>query len=287
MAESFSQQSDTFISWFKGSGATISPKISLQDLRSQNAGRGVGTVLSSSHYPLLNALANANSSSVALSDIDTNEVLFTIPRSLVLSVQNSSFSTQHKDSLAQLGKEPWLELILVMLYEYGRGDGSRWKAYFDILPSEFDTLMYWTPAELGELQASAVVNKIGKETADALFKEKITPLVMNKPDTFGFTSEVGEQQVLDRAHRMASTIMAYAFDIEPQERDVDEEGYATEEDDADLEKGMVPLADMLNADADRNNVGILSFPIPFNRVNNAKHLTYNRHDSSTNPPPSL
>jgi SET domain-containing protein 6 len=175
-------------------------------------------------------------------------------------VQNSSFSSQHEDVLSQLDKEPWLELILVMLYEYGCGDDSQWKAYFDILPSEFDTLMYWTPAELGQLQASAVVKKIGKESADALFKEKIIPLVVKEPGVFGFTSEVGEQEVLERAHRMASTIMAYAFDIEQQERDVDEEGYATEEEDADLEKGMVPLSDMLNADADRNNVSSISIP---------------------------
>jgi len=49
--------------------------------------------------------------------------------------------------------------------------------------------------------------------------------------------------------------MAYAFDIEPTNPrgDVDEEGFADEEDDDALPKGMVPLADMLNADADRNN----------------------------------
>jgi SET domain-containing protein 6 len=54
---------------------------------------------------------------------------------------------------------------------------------------------------------------------------------------------------------MGSLIMAYAFDVEPAtpRKDVDEEGFAEEEEDEALPKGMIPLADMLNADADRNN----------------------------------
>jgi SET domain-containing protein 6 len=54
---------------------------------------------------------------------------------------------------------------------------------------------------------------------------------------------------------MGSLIMAYAFDIEPatSRKDVDEDGFAEEEEDEALPKGMIPLADMLNADADRNN----------------------------------
>ena len=35
----------------------------------------------------------------------------------------------------------------------------------------------------------------------------------------------------------------------------DEDGYVSEDEDEALPKGMVPMADMLNADADRNNVG--------------------------------
>ena len=53
--------------------------------------------------------------------------------------------------------------------------------------------------------------------------------------------------------------MAYAFDIEKSEDDDDEgdandESYMTDDEDEQLPKGMVPLADLLNADADRNNV---------------------------------
>jgi SET domain-containing protein 6 len=52
--------------------------------------------------------------------------------------------------------------------------------------------------------------------------------------------------------------MAYAFDIEKSEDDDDEpedenDGYMTDDEEEQLSKGMVPLADLLNADADRNN----------------------------------
>jgi hypothetical protein len=37
--------------------------------------------------------------------------------------------------------------------------------------------MYWTNDELAELQASAVVAKIGKQDADELFRDKLWPIV--------------------------------------------------------------------------------------------------------------
>ena len=54
-----------------------------------------------------------------------------------------------------------------------------------------------------------------------------------------------------------SLIMAYAFDLDQngdqEEADADEDGFI-EDDEEDPAKGLVPFADMLNADADRNNV---------------------------------
>lgn len=144
-----------------------------------------------------------------------------------------------------------------MIYEYGRGSESNWKPYFDILPSSFDTLIYWSDNELEELQASAVVKKIGQKSADQMFEEKIWPIINSNSQVFGFQGSNAKEEVVQLAHRMGSLIMAYAFDIESsQSKEPDEEGYATEDEDEDLPKGMVPLADVLNADADRNNVGL-------------------------------
>ena len=150
-----------------------------------------------------------------------------------------------------------------MLYEYHNTPSSFWTPYFAVLPTEFNTLMFWGEDELAELQASAVVGKIGKEGADEMFVEQLLPVI----EEFAVIFFAGDEKAKDKAkemrslenlelmHKMGSLIMAYAFDIEPTtpNKDVDDEGFAEEEEDAALPKGMVPLADMLNADADHCN----------------------------------
>lgn len=158
---------------------------------------------------------------------------------------------------------PWLSLILVMLYEYLNGDASNWAPYFAVLPTEFNTLMFWSEDELAELQASAVATKVGKESAEEAFMEQLLPIIQEFADVFFAGDERAKQRAEEMRdernvtlmHNMGSLIMAYAFDVEPANprKDVDEEGFAEEEEDEALPKAMVPLADMLNADADRNN----------------------------------
>lgn len=192
-----------------------------------------------------------------MQDIQEGDVLFTIPRSAVLSAANSSLSTTLPQIFEDL--DPWASLIVTMIFEYLRGHQSPWKPYFDILPTSFDTLMFWSDAELAELQASAVTQKIGKDSANQLFNETIIPLIRRHSAAFfadpTTAQGVSNDDLLALAHRMGSTIMAYAFDIESDAgaKEVDEDGYASDDDDDALPKGMVPLADMLNADADRNN----------------------------------
>lgn len=154
--------------------------------------------------------------------------------------------------------------MLVMIYECLQGGESRWAPYFRVLPTDFDTLMFWTEQQLRELQASAVVNKIGKAEADETILEKIVPLIMRHPHHFppmegmsSFETPEGRQALLYLAHRMGSLIMAYAFDVEKGEDAEGEDGYMTDDEDEPA-KGMVPLADLLNADAARNNVSWLT-----------------------------
>lgn len=150
-----------------------------------------------------------------------------------------------------------------MLYEYINGNASNWAPYFSVLPTEFDTLMFWSDDELAELQASAVVGKIGKHSANERFLEELLPVIREFADVFFAgdprakqrAEEMRNESNLLLMHKMGSLIMAYAFDIEPTNpsRDVDEEGFAEEEEDEALPKGMIPLADMLNADGDEAN----------------------------------
>lgn len=133
----------------------------------------------------------------------------------------------------------------------------------DVLPAEsdFNTLMYWSDTELDQLQASAVRQKIGKASADSLFQSVLLPFIQRHAGSFypSGVAHLSDEEMLRLAHRMGSTIMAYAFDLEPSEddRNLDDEGFASDEEDAVLPKGMLPMADMLNADAD-SNVGNIS-----------------------------
>lgn len=267
--DGFNQSSQTFVQWFNSqTGATFNPSIQLTDLRQRGAGRGI----------------------IATSDIPAETDLFTIPRSSVISVENSVlskklpkiFSTYREDEVMKDGDDedgegegedeaeinmpdPWLDLILVMVYEYLQNDASAWKQYFDVLPSSFDTLMFWGDAEVAELQASAIKTKIGKQAADEMFTTKVLPVVHEHGDVFypAGSNRLSNEQLLSLAHRMGSVIMAYAFDLE---KDEDEEG----EDETDewvqdkegmISMGMVPMADMLNADAEFNVRVSLNTPL--------------------------
>src|SRR5271155_5410946 len=77
---------------------------------------------------------------------------------------------------------------------------SRWSPYFAVLPSKLDSLVFWSPSELADLQASAIIRKIGKADAETIFHQKVAPLSL-------------VNGTVELFHQMASTIMAYAFDI--------------------------------------------------------------------------
>ncbi len=192
--------------------------------------------------------------------ISAGEELFAIPRNLVLQTTNSELYSRTPDSFANLG--PWDALILVIVYEYLRRDSSPWYPYLQLLPTTFDTLMFWTPAERLELQGSAVVDKIGKESAEKSWNHTILPIMTENDALFPLSTENApdsQRQLLQLAHMAGSVIMAYAFDLDADSYNGSNEEAANEgasdltEDEDNPLKGMVAFADMLNADAHRNN----------------------------------
>lgn len=176
-----------------------------------------------------------------------------MPRTSILSASTSKLAELlPKEALSD---EPWQALILVLIYESLQGESSTWKPYLDVLPDKFDTLMYWSDAELDELQASSVRFKIGKLAADEMMRDKIITCVDAYEDIFyrPDAKRLNPAEMGELGHRMASIVMAYAFDLEhDKSEEAGEDGYATEDDEAILPKGMIPMADMLNADADHN-----------------------------------
>ncbi|KAK5690739.1 Ribosomal lysine N-methyltransferase 4 [Elasticomyces elasticus] len=219
-ADDFQAKSQSFLAWLQQHGTTISPKIELADLRQDGCGRGV----------------------LAVQDIEEDEELFSVPRTSILTIETSTLPAEIN---AQIN-DPWLGLITAMVLEHSKGDGSAWKAYFDVLPEQFDTPMFWSEEELAWLRGSAVVDKIGKLSADKAFSERVIPIIRQHPEIFG-AADRSDDDLLTLCHRMGSTIMAYAFDLEKPSADQPrEEQDGWEEDEEESEN-------MLNADADRNN----------------------------------
>lgn len=142
-----------------------------------------------------------------------------------------------------------------MVLEHSLGAASKWKPYLDVLPEQFDTLMFWNQEELDNLRGSAVVDKIGKQSAEHDFRTILMPIIRQVPDSYT-VKHLNDDDLIRLCHRMGSTIMAYAFDVEqPSNEQEESDGWEVASDDEEsvLPVGMIPMADMLNADADRNN----------------------------------
>ncbi|KAI8258292.1 Ribosomal lysine N-methyltransferase 4 [Colletotrichum sp. SAR 10_98] len=244
MGDEFQTKSQGFLAWFKSlPGATFHNDIEIVDLRGQNAGRGI----------------------IATKDIPAETTLFTIPRRSIINVETSELPkkipqvfTGNDGDDEDMENEPldsWGSLILVMIYEFLQGAASPWKPYFEVLPEKFDTLMFWESSDLEHLKGSAVLSKIGKEEADEMFRSRILSVIAANPSIFypEGSSPLGEAELLQLAHRMGSIIMAYAFDLDNEEEPEQEEDDEWIEDrDGKTMLGMVPMADILNADAEFN-----------------------------------
>ena len=202
---------------------------------------------------------------MATKDIPLDCTLFTIPRSAIINVETSELpkklpnvfeaAFEEEDEDAE-PLDPWESLILIMLYEHLQADASRWKPYLDVLPTTFDTPMFWSEAELKELNGTVLTQeKIGKQASDDKLRSRIVPVVLQNPSVFypSGSKQRSEDELFSLAHRMGSTIMAYAFDLDNKEEDSEEEedGWVVDTD-AQTMLGMVPMADILNANADFN-----------------------------------
>ena len=108
-----------------------------------------------------------------------------------------------------------------------------------------------------------MVDKIGKESAEESWNHTILPIMMENKALFPLSTENAtdrQRQLLQLAHTTGSMIMAYAFDLDADSYDDGDKNAAdegdsdlTEDDEDNPTKGMVAFADMLNANAHRNN----------------------------------
>lgn len=181
--DKFQEHSEEFLKWLKSRNYEISQKIGIHDYRGNLQGRGI----------------------IALQDIEEDEILFTIPRASVVAVDTDTSGFAEKvPEINDL--DTWSALILYLIYQ---ADKDEFRPYFNVVPKSFSTPMFWDEDEAKKLlQGSKVFDKIGKKSAEGLFKEKILPIIENHEDVFK-----GVDISVDAFHRIGSLIMSYSFDV--------------------------------------------------------------------------
>lgn len=233
----FEKHTSAFVNWLAGQNVVLS-KVEIQDRRTQGFGRCV----------------------IATEDIDPDQVIFTVPRPVLLNAENCLLVQHHpetKDQLQQLTQ--WQALMAALLYEWKAGS-SHWLPYLDVLPLDSTQnnhqLTNWSEDELAQLKPSLILDRVGHGLAKTLH-EKIVPVLSFMDVT------------IEDVHRVASVIMAYSFDVDKSKSKEDDDDDEEEEDDDDADpeikpiaacaylKSMVPLADTLNAHTKLHNASLM------------------------------
>lgn len=218
----FEEKTKAFEQFLDRKGIKLSDKVEIADFRAQNQGRGL----------------------VAVQDIEEGETLFTIPPQALLRFE---FDAELMKLVKKYELDSWSALIIKMMACY---NDPEWKPYFDILPTEFNTPMFWPDSEINQLlKGSEIVEKIDKKGADALYDDLANGILKEK-----YFSGVNTSR--ENFHRMGSLIMAYGFDVltldhskeQGNEDDEDRDEDDAEEDEVEVEgKAMVAVADILNS----------------------------------------
>jgi len=177
---------------------------------------------------------------IATSNIEQDEILFTIPKTALLCPETCSIQrvlNNHSEELSSPSN--WCQLITCLMYEY-LNTNSQWLPYLDFLPKK-DSLnhpMFWSENEKNIfLKGTGSIEKINSDIEHITDEfEKIAKPFIQKQQNLGVSGFDIEKMNLDLYKHMAAVVMAYSFS--------DEAG--------DGAPKMVPLADMLNHVSDNN-----------------------------------
>ncbi|XP_062111382.1 ribulose-1,5 bisphosphate carboxylase/oxygenase large subunit N-methyltransferase, chloroplastic [Humulus lupulus] len=91
---------------------------------------------------------------IAQRDIARNEVVLEIPKRLWINPDTVSAS---EIGNVCSGLKPWIAVALFLLREKFRDD-SLWRLYFDILPKQTNSTMFWSEEELSEIQGTQLLS---------------------------------------------------------------------------------------------------------------------------------
>ena len=86
-------------------------------------------------------------------DIEENDLLLEIPKRVIFSVENAAAELQAVKNDPLIHHLPQVELSIALLIEKHK-ENSKWKAYIDILPNSYNTVLYMTTNDMMELKGS-------------------------------------------------------------------------------------------------------------------------------------
>lgn len=92
---------------------------------------------------------------VATRDISKNDVVLEVPKKFWINPDAASAS--EIGSICS-GLKPWISVALFLLRERFKGEESKWKYYFDVLPESTDSSIYWSEEELLEIQGTQLLS---------------------------------------------------------------------------------------------------------------------------------
>lgn len=114
-----------------------------------------------------------------------------------------------------------------------------WGAYFDIMPTQFSTPMFWQESDLKHLAGTSIADKIARDEAEADYHNKALAYIRSLPGVFLQGAE-GEKQreaelekwySLETYHIMGSRILSRSFHVKSRKKGL--EGKTVDMDDLD------------------------------------------------------
>ncbi|KAM3920657.1 N-lysine methyltransferase SETD6 [Leptodactylus fuscus] len=178
-------------------------------------------------------------------DLPAGEVIFSIPRSALLSQQTTKIQELLKKEQKNLeSKSGWVPLLISLMFE-ATDEASPWAPYFGLWPqlTPPDLPMFWSKDERLRLLKGTGVNEAVQRDLENIEQEYITivlPFIRRHPKMF-----CPQKHSLDLYRRLVAFVMAYSF----------QEPLDDEEDDCGKDAHppmMVPVADLLNHVAHHN-----------------------------------
>ncbi|XP_068024489.1 N-lysine methyltransferase SETD6 isoform X1 [Melanerpes formicivorus] len=211
----------SFLAWCGRAGVELSPKVRLSR---EGAVAGYGLL--------------------AAEELERGEVLFTVPRTALLSQHTSSIGGLLQEAQESLQSQSgWVPLLLALLHEY-TASNSWWQPYFSLWQdfSSLDHPMFWPEEERARLlQGTGIPEAVDKDLANIQleYSSIILPFMESHPDIFD-----PKVHTLELYKQLVAFVMAYSFQEPLEEEDEDEKSPNP--------PMMVPVADILNHVAKHN-----------------------------------